>query len=117
MVTDSTVHPVGDVEGLVMGLSVVEGVDVNFPGTLRNISSIDMQIPQGGVVQGWSTINHPNGDKTFNTFQGKMEYKKSPDGKPTVVFYGTWKFVNGTGKWAGVQGSGTFKGHYLGKKI
>ncbi|MCB2191936.1 MAG: hypothetical protein KQI62_10245 [Deltaproteobacteria bacterium] len=117
VITETTVHPVGDVKGHAVGVTVSEGVDILYKATWRSISNADLHMPQGGTIRGWNITTLPNGDKTYGQFQGKLEGKRGPDGKPMMLLHGTWKFVRGTGKWAGVQGSGTFKGRYLGKKI
>lgn len=117
VVIDQTRHVVEDAKGHIVGISVSEGVDVLFKGTFRSISYLDGQMPKGGAVQGWSTAIFPNGDKNYTKFVGRMEGKVGPTGQPMMLMHGTWKFVSGTGKWAGVQGGGTFKGQYLGKNI
>ena len=117
VVIDQSRHGVDDVKGHIVGISVSEGVDVLFKSTFRSISYLDGQMPKGGAIQGWSTAIFPNGDKNFTRFEGRMEGKVGPNGQPAMLMHGTWKFVSGTGKWAGVQGGGTFKGQYLGKNI
>ena len=117
VVTDLTGHQVGDVKGHVMSMNASEGVDILLKSTFRSMSYFDGVMPKGGSFQGWSIATFPNGDKNFVKFQGRLEGKRGPGGKPMMLMHGTWKFVSGTGNWAGAQGGGTFKGQYLGKKV
>jgi hypothetical protein len=34
------------------------------------------------------------------------------DGQPMTSFSGTWKKLSGTGKYEGIQGQGTYSGHF-----
>jgi hypothetical protein len=34
-------------------------------------------------------------------------------GQPQIGFHGTWEDVKGTGKYQGIQGKGSYKGHYI----
>lgn len=117
VITERIMHEVGDVKGHVIGVVTSEGVDVVAKTTWLSISNFDGVMPKGGSFQGWSITTYANGDKIFGKFQGKMEGKRGPDGKPMMLMQGTWKFVSGTGKWSGVQGAGMFKGRYLGRNI
>ncbi len=58
-----------------------------------------------GQQRGYFVEDHPNGDRTCGTFEGQMDSTK---GQPTIE--GTFTYTTGTGKFAGISGSGTFKG-------
>jgi len=48
---------------------------------------------------------HSNGDRDTGTFEGKVI---TADGQVTIE--GTWKYVDGTGMFKGLEGGGTYKG-------
>lgn len=116
VVVDRTSHKIGDVDGHVMGMVHAQGVDVIQKMTVYSYSAADM-VKFKGPFQGWTKAVRANGDITFSTFKGQLIPKLSPQGKPMLLMKGTWKFTSGTGKWAGVQGGGTFTGHYLSPTI
>ncbi len=35
------------------------------------------------------------------------------DGQPQISFHGTWEQLKGTGKYQGIQGKGSYNGHYI----
>ena len=57
-------------------------------------------------IHGYSTTLMDNGDSTIVRYEGTMQMKK--DGSGTDK--GNWRYVRGTGKFAGIKGGGTFKG-------
>lgn len=57
-----------------------------------------------GRQSGYFTNTRPGGDQNHGTFEGVV----GPDGDQTTVV-GTWKFVGGAGRFAGITGNGTFK--------
>lgn len=59
-----------------------------------------------GRGHGFSTSLMENGDTTVTRYEGTVVMK--PDG--SASFKGTWRFVRGTGKFAGIRGGGTYGG-------
>jgi hypothetical protein len=57
-----------------------------------------------GTQRGYFVNEHPAGDREWGTFQAKVTTR----GDETTL-EGTWSFSDGTGRFAGIQGSGTFK--------
>ena len=55
---------------------------------------------------GFSISVMDNGDSTFVRYEGTIQMKK--DGSAT--YKGNWKYVRGTGKFAGLTGGGTYTG-------
>jgi hypothetical protein len=35
------------------------------------------------------------------------------NGQPQINFHGTWEQMKGTGKYQGIQGKGSYKGHFI----
>lgn len=61
-----------------------------------------------------------HGYLTFTKGEDTVEVKWSgyvstvmANGQPQISFHGTWEQVKGTGKQAGIQGQGTYSGHYI----
>ena len=61
-----------------------------------------------GTAWGYRTSTHANGDQSFHKFEGTMS-NLAPDGS-SGDFKGSWEFTGGTGKYAGITGSGTYEG-------
>ncbi|MGI8402369.1 MAG: hypothetical protein ACR2NS_12320 [Gemmatimonadaceae bacterium] len=80
-------------------------IDGSKPGRTVDTSIGDIT-GSTGKLHGYSTSVMDNGDSTVARFEGTSQQKK--DGTSTDK--GTWRYVRGTGKFAGISGSGTFKG-------
>lgn len=63
-----------------------------------------------GPHRGWNTVECPNGDKTFATYEGATKVVPNPGGRPDVTWSGTWRYTGGTGRYEGITGDGTYKG-------
>ena len=73
--------------------------------TFHSISTVDTNGFQW-VQTGPQELTAANGDKLFGSYAGiAIPY---PDGN--VVFNGTWEVTNGTGRFEGVTGNGTYEG-------
>ena len=62
-----------------------------------------------GTQRGHWVNNHADGDQDCGTFNGRI---KTSHGH--TVIEGTWEYTGGTGKFAKIQGGGTYKGHFPG---
>jgi hypothetical protein len=62
-----------------------------------------------GAHQGYTT-EIQGADTSVARYQGKVTTTIGPDGKPTTSFAGTWSKLRGTGRYADVTGSGSYKG-------
>jgi hypothetical protein len=80
-------------------------IDGSKPGRTVDVSIGDMT-GSSGRTHGYSTSVMDNGDSTFVRYEGTSQMKKDASG----TFKGTWKYVRGTGKFRGINGSGTYKG-------
>lgn len=107
---------VDDIESHTLSTSVAKGVDVINDSIFISWSTADL-VKGNGTHQGYGKGIEKDGDVYFNTFQGRISTTMSPQGKPLVTFEGTWSLIKGTGKWENVQGSGTYKGRYIGPGI
>ncbi len=65
-----------------------------------------------GIHQGYYTMGK-GGDTTVAQWQGKVTTTMSADQRPMTSFNGTWKYVHGAGRYAGIKGSGTYKGQFV----
>ena len=105
---------VGDVEGQVIGLYENTQVWVDdITGermTGYNRGTMDFNTKTGqGTMFGYSVLTWPNGDKRYAISEGKMVGK----GK----WEGTFTDIDGTGKFKGTKGGGTWKSESLGREI
>jgi hypothetical protein len=60
-----------------------------------------------GTQQGYWCNEHQDGDLDWGTFEGKVNITPQ-----SATMEGTFKFTGGTGKFKGLTGSGTYKGHF-----
>ena len=108
-VTKVEVIKVDDVEGHIIQILELKGVDVGTGDVAFNKMSMDL-IKGNGTSQGYTTVTSPDGNNArFFKIQGKSTSSLSPDGKPISMSEGTATLIKGTGKWEGFQGGGTYK--------
>ena len=62
-------------------------------------------IAGSGTQSGYFVNDHPDGDRRFGTFEGRIVTSGTE-----VTLEGTWKFTGGTGKFRGLKGGGAYKG-------
>ena len=65
-----------------------------------------------GSQRGYFVNEHADGDRDFGTFEGKIS---TAGGQVTIE--GSWKFVDGTGKYKTITGSGTYKGRMTAAEV
>jgi hypothetical protein len=74
------------------------GATVSYTGVADLVSG-------SGTQTGYYVNQHPNGDTDFGTFEARITTAGS-----AVTLEGTRKSTGGTGAFAGITGSGTYKG-------
>jgi len=62
-------------------------------------------IAGSGPQRGYFVNDHPDGDRDFGTFEGRIVTSGAE-----ITLEGTWKFTGGTGKFKGLSGGGSYKG-------
>jgi hypothetical protein len=67
-----------------------------------------------GPHQGY-VIFSGGGDRTVNKWHGKITTVLGADKQPVTTCQGTWTKLNGTGRYAGVKGQGTYRGRMTGQ--
>ena len=114
--TKREVIKVDDTEGHILLLTESRGVDV-VTGARFISRGFGDYVKGNGTHRGYGKAVTPEGDVTFNTFEGKTTTTLSPEGKPITTIEGTFSFTRGTGKWENVHGGGTYKGKVMGEGI
>jgi hypothetical protein len=107
-ITKVEVSKVGDVEGHVIGISERSGLatfDNGEVATTTTTATFDT-IKGNGTHQGYALYNFEDGSTYVAKFQGTS--KAIEGGKN--AFKGTFEYVSGTGRFAGIKGSGTYTG-------
>ncbi len=120
--TYTQMHPVavGAAEGHVLisnratGTNRSTGRDRYMDGAeVENTETADLT--QGnGPHQGY-VIFSGGGNRTVNKWHGKITTVLGADKQPVTTFQGTWTKLNGTGRYAGVKGQGTYRGRMTGQ--
>ena len=113
----SEMMEVGDVPGHFMGVSQIYGFTFYTKGPSAGEIVPRMSIMNFDVVKGKGTATGYE-TKTFkdgSTLILKWSCTLTPvDGGKRTAFEGPWEVIAGTGRYAGVKGSGTWKGERIG---
>lgn len=73
------------------------------------------QLFQGnGPHAGYYTMTK-GGDSTTALWKGQVTTVLAEDGSPRTSFKGTWEYVSGIGKYAGIKGAGQYSGYFTSK--
>jgi hypothetical protein len=105
-------------EGHMLALGEVRGTNQNTSASefCADASAINVEtadLAQGsGVHQGYYTMQDGN-DAVTAKWQGTVTTVLGPDQQPRTSFGGTWEYTQGTGRYSGIQGSGTYEGEFL----
>ena len=84
--------------------------DPEFDNTLVRQVGVSDYTAGSGPHWGHRKINHASGDLSFMSYEGAATTTVSAEGIPSTTFEGVWHFTSGTGKYAGISGSGTYSG-------
>ena len=78
------------------------------------VTNVEMaDLTQGdGPHQGYYTMAR-GGDTVIAKWSGRVTTTMSREGQPNTNFAGTWRYMYGTGQYAGIMGSGTYRGHFV----
>ncbi len=114
------VAPLTDAPGHMLALFEAKGTnqstgsDVYMDGAdVINTETLDLA--QGnGPHQGY-IVFAKDGDTTYTKWSGKVTTTLGADKTPVTTFAGSWKKVGGSGRYASVTGSGTYKGRMSSK--
>ncbi len=109
---------VGDIDGHMVSFMVSEGVNVStgkksfFNGSpLVSVITSDI-VYFDGAFQGYTKFTN-KGDSLFSRFEGKITNTLSAEGNHVQSMEGTFRFIQGGGRYENIKGSGTFRGRYL----
>ena len=100
---------VGDVPDHIVGTFDQTGLascESDEVASIKNTGTLDY-IKGSGTLQGYTTYTFEDGSTRATKWQGTT--RPDPGGKGSW-FEGTWTFIQGTGRFAGIQGEGTFIG-------
>jgi hypothetical protein len=72
---------------------------------------IDFLLQGNGPQHGYITF--AKGDDTVDVKWSGIVSTEMANGEPQISFHGTWEQLKGTGKYQGIQGKGSYKGHFI----
>ena len=78
---------------------------------IRMIQTEDL-IQGTGTAEGY-TMFALVGDTTRQRFTGKVNTTLAPDKSLQITFAGRWSESGGTGRYRGLTGAGTYRGHFI----
>jgi len=113
---------VGDTVDHIISLNEYEGRNVStgenkFMDGALDIGMTFADIVKGrGPHEGYGNFSL-NGDTIFWKHEGKIDTTLSSEGKSDTTVEGTFTYTKGTGKYQNIQGSGTYKGKSISKRI
>lgn len=111
-ITKMEVVPVADVPGHVCGIYERRGVVIFENGdeaAYWNCGTFDF-IKKSGPYQGYCILTFKDGSTIVIKNKGTLTI---PKGGKSPVSEGTGTYVKGTGRFEGIKGNLTFKGHYM----
>lgn len=111
-ITKMEVVPVPDVPGHVWGLYERRGVAIFENGeeaAYWNCGTLDL-INKIGPFQGYCILTYKDGSTIIIKNKGTLMI---PKGGKSPVSEGTGTYIKGTGRFEGIKGTLTFKGHYI----
>jgi hypothetical protein len=105
-------------DGHMLALGEVRGTNQNtsagdfFAGaSVVNVETADLM--QGnGSHQGYYTMRDGN-DTATAKWHGTVSTVLGADQQPQTSFEGTWEYIQGTGRYSGIQGGGEYRGEFL----
>jgi hypothetical protein len=98
--------------GQTVGKNRNEGQTDYFAGAnVVNVETADL-VRGTGSHQGYYTMGK-DADTAVAQWLGTVTTTMSPQEQPMTSFHGTWSYVYGSGQYAGLKGSGTYKGQFL----
>jgi len=108
---------IGDAEGHLMQLVKSEGTNVSTGEAAFMDGAKIVNISYSDVVQGNGSnqgyIIFKNGeDAMYGQWHGKITTTMTTEGTPLTSLVGEYTYINGGGIFEGIEGSGTFKGHF-----
>jgi hypothetical protein len=111
--------PIPDEQGHVIIQGQAEGKNQNTSGTEYMKGAKVTQIEQADLVRGNGphegyAIMNDGANQTFTKWEGNVTTVMKED-QPLTSFEGTWRKIDGTGKYKGVSGEGTYTGHFIAK--
>jgi hypothetical protein len=72
---------------------------------------IDFLLQGNGPQHGYITF--AKGEDTVDVKWSGIVSTAMANGQPQISFHGTWEQLKGTGKYQGIQGKGSYKGHFI----
>ena len=72
---------------------------------------IDFLLQGNGPQHGYITF--AKGEDTVDVKWSGIVSTVMANGQPQISFHGTWEQLKGTGKYQGIHGKGSYKGHYI----
>jgi hypothetical protein len=109
--------PVTDATGPVLILGEAQGVNEStgrqsyMDGAQVSNKEINELVQGNGTHRGYVTMTSRDGDQEITQWNGDVTTVMK-DGQPMTSFKGTWQKISGTGKLQGIQGRGTYAGHF-----
>jgi hypothetical protein len=108
-ITKAEILQVGDVPDHIIGLYDQTGLASFDTGEVASVTqkgTLDY-IKGSGTIAGYCTYTYEDGSTTATKWQGTT--RTDPGGKGSR-FESTWTYIQGTGRFAGIQGGGTSTG-------
>lgn len=109
--------PIAPEQGTMMWLGEAQGSNRNtgrgsFMDGAKVVNRDLVDVVGGnGPHRGYATLSKDGGEVVVK-WSGDVATMMAKDKPPLITFRGTWQYVSGTGKYQGIQGRGTYSGHF-----
>jgi hypothetical protein len=111
-------HRCSRLEGHMLALGEMRGTNQNTSASdfFADASAVNVEtadLMQGnGTHQGYYTMRN-GGDAVTAKWHGAVTTVLGPNQQPHTSFKGTWEYIQGTGRYRGIEGSGLYEGEFL----
>jgi len=126
VITAAEIHSAGvhidDLEGHNMTLEEGEGTNKNtgvhefMDGAPVTVFGSSDHVMGNGTGHGYAKLSMGD-DAVFMKHEGTVEAKPPTQGIRNTTFKGTFSFYKGLGRYKNIQGTGTYRGRYISKRI
>jgi hypothetical protein len=91
-------------------MDTIASNNADFDGAEQTVYGHLDQIKGTGSEQGYNVSTLKNGDKVWSRFEGTHYFVPKGEANWEIAYYGTFRYIAGTGKYKAIRGGGYYRG-------
>lgn len=91
-------------------IDAISSSNDDFDGVEQTVYGHLDQIKGTGSEQGYNVSTLKNGDKVWSRFEGTHHFVPKGEANWEIAYFGTFRYIAGTGKYKGIRGGGYYRG-------